>query len=190
MRESRVAYLEVLTRRVNGELVVTCLGACTRYWSHMRPRAANFYLADSMGLAIPLALGIALAQPSRRVVVMEGDGGLLMNPGCLATVASAGVRNLIVLLFNNDVYEASGGQGLPPATMDYEGLARSFGFLHALTVERASELEEAFGEALEREGATFICLRTAYDPAEEVPPYIIEPLKVREAFTANLRAGA
>jgi thiamine pyrophosphate-dependent acetolactate synthase large subunit-like protein len=73
-------------------------------------RPANFYMLGSMGLAFPIALGLALAQPSRRVVAIEGDGSLLMELGCLATIAQRAPKNLTLLAMDNAAYQITGGQ--------------------------------------------------------------------------------
>ncbi|MFC7693633.1 thiamine pyrophosphate-dependent enzyme [Paeniroseomonas aquatica] len=78
-------------------------------------RAQNFYMLGSMGLAIPIALGVALAQPDRKVFALEGDGSLLMQLGCLATVATLAPKNLTILVMDNGVYQITGGQGTPAA---------------------------------------------------------------------------
>src|SRR5689334_25334471 len=72
-------------------------------------RAQNFYMLGSMGLAVPIALGVALAQPERKVFAIEGDGSLLMQLGCLATVATLAPRNLAILVMDNGVYQITGG---------------------------------------------------------------------------------
>ena len=101
----RRAYLEALLEMVGEEeMLVACLGANARYLSDMRPPCGVFALCDSMGAAIPLALGMALARPERRVTALEGDWALLMNLGALATVAASGARNLGILLFANRRY--------------------------------------------------------------------------------------
>ncbi|MBI2371962.1 MAG: hypothetical protein HYV08_17330 [Deltaproteobacteria bacterium] len=186
MRTSRVAYMQVLADLVVDELVVCGLGASARYWKALRPRPENFYLADSMGQAIPVGLGVALAQPARRVVVLEGDGAVLMNAGCLSTVASTGATNLIVVIFNNDVYEASGGQPLPAAPVDYAGLARASGLALATNLEGADAFRSALQKALKEPGPAFLCLRTAYLPDEPIPAYDMRPLETRLIFMQSL----
>ena len=77
-------------------------------------RPQNFYMLGSMGLAIPIALGVALAQPGRGIVALEGDGSLLMQLGCLTTVAALGPKNLVIVVMDNGCYQITGGQ--PTAT--------------------------------------------------------------------------
>src|SRR5437879_12761854 len=73
-------------------------------------RAQNFYMLGSMGLACPIALGVALAQPERGVIALEGDGSLLMSLGCLATIATVKPRNLTVIVWDNGIYQITGKQ--------------------------------------------------------------------------------
>src|ERR1700738_3941293 len=68
-------------------------------------RPQNFYMLGSMGLAFPIALGVALAQPQRRVIALEGDGALLMNLGCLATIATVAPANLTLIVMDNASYQ-------------------------------------------------------------------------------------
>src|SRR3954469_8986154 len=76
-------------------------------------RPQNFYMLGSMGLAFPIALGVALAQPGRRVFAIEGDGSLLMQLGCLATIATLAPKNLTMIVMDNGSYQITGGQATP-----------------------------------------------------------------------------
>src|SRR5690349_1202014 len=73
-------------------------------------RPQNFYMLGSMGLAIPIAVGVALAQPARTVIALEGDGSLLMQLGCLATVAMLAQKNLTIVVMDNGIYQITGSQ--------------------------------------------------------------------------------
>src|SRR5919199_715498 len=77
-------------------------------------RPQNFYMLGSMGLACPIALGVALAQPHRGVIALEGDGSILMALGCLTTIAAVRPRNLTIVIFDNGLYQITGKQ--PTAT--------------------------------------------------------------------------
>src|SRR5215813_9411500 len=78
-------------------------------------RPQNFYMLGSMGLAAPIALGVALAQPKRRVIALEGDGSLLMQLGCLSTIATLAPKNLTMVVMDNGVYQITGSQPTPAA---------------------------------------------------------------------------
>src|SRR5947199_10213774 len=80
-------------------------------------RPQNFYMLGSMGLAFPVALGVALAQPDRRVFALEGDGSLLMQLGSLATIAALKPKNLIMVVMDNGIYQITGAQPTPAAAV-------------------------------------------------------------------------
>ena len=110
----RRPLLEALVAMLTpSDVLVSSLGANSRYLPHLNVTAPVFALCDSMGAAIPLALGMALQRPDRHVVALEGDGSLLMCPNVLATVAAARPSNLTTLLWVNGHYESSGGQATP-----------------------------------------------------------------------------
>src|ERR1044071_8424965 len=94
----------------NEEAVVGGIGNTNfDLWAAGR-RPQNFYMLGSMGLAIPIALGVALAQPARRVVAIEGDGSLLMQLGCLTTIANVAPKNLAIIVWDNAMYQITGSQ--------------------------------------------------------------------------------
>src|SRR6202165_3360602 len=80
-------------------------------------RPQNFYMLGSMGLAFPIALGVALAQPARRIFALEGDGSLLMQMGCLSTIAALKPKNLTMIVMDNGLYQITGAQPTPAATV-------------------------------------------------------------------------
>ncbi len=107
-----------LTRRLVGKLrdqaVIAGIGNANFDLYAAGHRAQNFYMLGSMGLACPIALGVALAQPQRGVIALEGDGSLLMSLGCLATIATVAPRNLTVIVWDNGICEIANEQ--PGAT--------------------------------------------------------------------------
>jgi phosphonopyruvate decarboxylase len=87
------------------------------------------FVPSAMGHATSVGLGIALAQPDRRVLVCNGDGSMLMNLGSLVSITGSGVTNLVIVLFDNGVYEVTGSQPTPgPPQIDYSAIARGAGF--------------------------------------------------------------
>jgi phosphonopyruvate decarboxylase len=121
-----------------------------------------------MGGASSLGLGIALARPDRRVIVFDGDGSLLMQLGSLATVAGAGPRNFIHLLFKNGVYHTSGAQIIPGGlTVDFVMMAKAAGYRHASAIRDIEEFKRRLPELLKTEGPAFVELHTGL--AEQTP---------------------
>jgi len=180
---ARKALLDALVSMLAPrDVLVSCLGANARYLPHMTVPAPVFALCDSMGAAIPLALGMAVQRPDRHVVALEGDGSLLMSPNVLATVAAARPANLTILLWVNGRYESSGGQALPPAPVDWAALARAAGIPHVEQVEDVSGLRAAFPAARATGQPAVLVVSVDYDPGEAIPPYSERPEDIRARF--------
>jgi thiamine pyrophosphate-dependent acetolactate synthase large subunit-like protein len=112
-----------------------------------RPR--NFYLWNSMGMASSIGLGLALARSDLRVVVLDGDGSILMNLSSLATETACGVSNLVHVIWDNGGWEITGGQPAgSPFGVDLETVARGCGFLKTATVDDLPTFTDAFAEAM------------------------------------------
>ena len=164
------------------DVLISCLGANARYLPHMTVPCPVFALCDSMGAAVPLALGVALQRPDRHVVALEGDGSLLMSPNVLATVAAAAPANLTLLLWVNGRYESSGGQALPAAAVDWVELARASGIRHVASVGDVAALREALPRARAAGAPALIVVEIAFDPNEAIPPYSERPDEIRARF--------
>jgi thiamine pyrophosphate-dependent acetolactate synthase large subunit-like protein len=167
---------------VHDEIVVCYLGPSAVLWANARPRPANLFLRDGMSLAIPVALGVALSLPDHHVLVMEGDGSLLMHLGALVTAGVENLPNLTILLFNNDVYESSGGQRIPARGLDYAALALACGLRFAETVNVAVELPGRL-RAAQRAGVTGL-LALVTEPVSNFspPPFPLSPMEIRVDF--------
>ena len=186
-RPSRFDYYQVLANVLPKDaLVVTALGNASYLWSAMHHVPENFYFEDAMGLAMPLALGLAISQPARPVVVVEGDGALMMHMGALVTVGAVAPPNLTVLLIQNGLHAASGGQALTNPNLDLAQLARSAGIANAENVATT----EAFASAMSRAQADTRFLVLATEPDIEVvkPPIAFDPVLAKHRFMAAIAA--
>jgi len=180
---SRKPLLEALAGLLTpDDVLVSCLGANARYLPHLTVPAPVFALCDSMGAAIPLALGMALQRPDRHVVALEGDGSRLMCPNVLATVAAARPSNLTALLWVNGHYESSGGQALPSAPVDWVALAKGIGIEHVERVADVASLRVLFPRARAARKPALLVLDVAFDPNEPIPPYSERPDEIRARF--------
>jgi thiamine pyrophosphate-dependent acetolactate synthase large subunit-like protein len=188
-RPSRADYYQVLANALPPQaLVVTALGNASYLWAAMHHTPENFYIEDAMGLALPLALGLAIAQPARRVVVVEGDGALLMHMGALVTVGAIKPDNLIVLLIQNGVHAASGGQALTSPALDLAGLAHSAGVVRADNVATPKEFASALTAAFDANGLQVLVLSTEPDVELVRPPIAFDPLLTKHRFMAAIKA--
>lgn len=148
-------------------------------------RPQNFYMLGSMGLAIPIALGMAIAQPQRHVVALEGDGSLLMQLGCLATVATQAPKNLTMVVWDNGIYEITGSQPTASAsTADLVAIARASGLAKSAWAADEDDFDRLFAAALNEGGPTLIAARIDGKPA--VGATERDPVQIRARFMAGV----
>ena len=189
IRPSRADYYKVLADKLPANaLVVTSLGNASYLWAAMHHAPENFYLEDAMGLALPLALGVALAQPTRPVFVVEGDGALLMHMGTLVTIGAVAPDNLTVLLIQNGVHAASGGQALTNASLDLAALARSSGIARATNVVTPQAFASAMNSGAAGRGAQVLVLSTEPDIEVVNPPIALDPVLTKHRFMSAIGA--
>jgi thiamine pyrophosphate-dependent acetolactate synthase large subunit-like protein len=164
----RRAVVAALLDHPDDLLVVTGLGAATYDAGAAGDRALNFYLWGAMGGAAMIGLGLALAQPSRRVLVLTGDGDMLMGMGSLATIAAARAPNLAIAVLDNAAFGETGAQSSHTGLgTDLAAVAAACGW-HATATARTMEEVAALRPRLRGE-ALFAVIRIS--PAE-VPRYL------------------
>lgn len=188
-RPSRADYYRVLADNLPPQaLVVTSLGNASYLWAALHHAPENFYFEDAMGLALPLALGLAVAQSKRPVIVVEGDGALLMHMGALVTVGAVNPANLTMLIIQNGVHAASGGQALTNAKLDLAQLARSSGIALSENIETPEALGLQMRASTTRDSAQ--CLVLATEPDLEVvrPPIALDPVLTKHRFMEAIGA--
>ncbi|MEO5882711.1 MAG: thiamine pyrophosphate-dependent enzyme [Caldimonas sp.] len=186
---SRADYYRVLADELPKDaLVVTCLGNASYLWATIHHVPENFYIEDAMGLALPLALGLAIAQPKRRVVVVEGDGGLMMHLGVLVTLGAVAPANLTVLLIQNGVHAASGGQVLTNPALDLASLALSSGIASAQNIATPEAFAERLAPSFASDGPHVLVLSTEPDIEVVKPPVDLDPVLVKHTFMVAIKA--
>jgi thiamine pyrophosphate-dependent acetolactate synthase large subunit-like protein len=147
-------------------------------------RPQNFYMLGSMGLTIPIAFGVALAQPERHVVALEGDGSLLMQLGCLSTIALQAPKNLTMVVWDNGMYQITGGQPTASGTVtDLVAVARGCGLANSAWAADEDEFDRLFAQALEG-GPTFIAARIDDKPGTGTTDR--DPVQIRERFMRGI----
>jgi sulfopyruvate decarboxylase subunit beta len=130
-------------------------------WRTLAPDDLSIGCVGFMGGASSLGLGLALAMPSRRVIVFDGDGSLLMQLGSLATIAGAAPRNLTHLIFKNGVYHTSGAQEIPGGLqVDFVQMARGAGYRKAYAVTELDDFKSRLPSMLTDQGPLLVELHT------------------------------
>jgi len=180
MPTQRLNRAELTKRLVAGlkhnEAVVAGIGNTNwdLYGAGHRPQ--NFYMLGSMGLACPIAMGVALAQPERGVIALEGDGSILMSLGCLATIGKVAPRNLTIVIWDNGIYQITGKQQTATAgTTDIVAVAKGAGIANSHWVRDAAHFQQLMDRRFEDGGPLLLAVKiddqagpiqTPRDPAE------------------------
>ena len=177
--------LEVLLPHREGAVVITTMSA-TGIWPAMSDSLLDFaYIPSAMGHAPDLGLGLALAQPGRRVIVVNGDGCMLMNLGVLVTLAQHSVP-LYLLILDNGLYEVTGGQPVAGAgRTDFAQLARGAGIARVNAFETLPDWQTAAPEVLHGPGPVVIWLKVEGRLGQKTPK---APRPMAEQI-ARLREG-
>jgi thiamine pyrophosphate-dependent acetolactate synthase large subunit-like protein len=158
-----VPALEVLGGLRRDQIVVTTMGSA-REWPKLSQHPLDLhYIPSAMGQAPALGLGLALARPDREVIVLNGDGCQLMNLGALVTIVASRAPNLTLIVFDNGIYEVTGGQQTAAAatgrgTIDFAGMARAAGFESVRSFDSLSEWQRDAAGVLALPGPRFIGL--------------------------------
>ena len=143
-------------------------------------RPHNFYMLGSMGLAIPIALGVALAQPQRRVIALEGDGSLLMQLGALGTVMRVNPANLAIFVWDNGAYQITGSQPtLTAAGVDLVAMAKGAGLARSTWARDEAHFDTLVDEALKSAGPMFVGVRTDNAPPAGVTERDATRIRIR-----------
>jgi sulfopyruvate decarboxylase beta subunit len=181
---ARYDIIRIIAPYLEGKAVVCNLGWPSKELYALKHQPSNFYMLGSMGMATPLGLGIALTS-SQQVVVIDGDGSLLMNPGTLATVASVAPKNLTIIAIDNGAYGSTGNQPtLTETCVDLEAVARGFGFRN--TVKAANEGEIICAMKKPREGLAFIHV-PAVPGNRDVPNIPVHHLEIKKQVQEFLK---
>jgi len=185
----RDACLKALARHRTDEIVVAVYKAAQE-WLHLAPSELNYTFTGAMGQGSSHALGLALGRPDRRVVLLDGDGSLLMNLGSLVTIANAAPTNLLHCLCQNGTYETNGAVPIPGAgRVDFPALARAAGYPAAYAFDDLGTWEQALPDLLRQDGPVFVDLKVV--PGETRYPDDFRRLysvEAREDFRRTLAA--
>jgi sulfopyruvate decarboxylase subunit beta len=185
----RKACLKAIARHVDDADIVLPVYSTAFDWIDIRPSPLNYLSHGAMGLASSHALGLALGRPDKRVIVLDGDGSLLMNIGTLVSAAEAAPKNLIHFVCENGTYEANGGHPIPGrGKVSFAGLARSAGYKSVHEFSDLKIFEQQVGAILAEEGPVFIDLKVEPAGPQERDYSRIHGPQVRQAFKDALKA--
>jgi sulfopyruvate decarboxylase subunit beta len=181
----RFDCLKTIAAKAGDAVVVTSAGAVTLEWHALRPSDGNFRVR-TLGLCSSIALGMALGLPHRKVIALDGDGSLLMNLCTLPTLARMRPKNLVHIVFDNEVYEASGHKKTATAVgTDLVGIARAAGIRQALWARSDDEFAKVAADALDGHELFFIGAKVTTERVE-VPAYPMDEVENKYRFIRYL----
>lgn len=165
-------------RDQSGDLLIATTGYTGRELYACQDRANQLYMVGSMGCASSFALGVASAQPRRRVIVLDGDGALLMRLGALTTIGYERPNNLLHIVLDNEVHESTGGQSTVSHSVDFCAIAAASGYPTTVRIESPEALEE-FIAAMDT-GLRFAHIKIRTGVPDNLPRPSITPAQVAD----------
>ena len=181
--------IRALARHRTNQVVVAAYHAAFDLM-RVHPHPLNFVSVGAMGMASSQALGLALGRPDKRVIVLDGDGSLLMNLGTLVTSAAAAPKNFFHFVCENGTYEANGGHPTPNrGNVNFAGFARSAGHKNVYEFSDLKNFEQQIGSVLSETGPVFVHLKIERCGPQERDYNRIHGAEVRQAFKDALKAG-
>jgi sulfopyruvate decarboxylase subunit beta len=176
--------MKVLARHRGDAVVVCALGMAANEWWAATKSEDSFYMHGAMGFAASFALGLALSVPETPVWVLNSDGSLCMNTGCLITEAGQQPKNLKHFVIDNQVYQTV--ETMPIVNQDgadYAGMARAAGIKQTATIDNLADLESKLPEVVKASGPYFVRLRVEAEPEyQRVPPAPYEGPEMKYRF--------
>jgi len=182
----RFDYLTAIAGEA-GDALAVCTGWAAREWWAVRPGDGNLK-TRTLGLVSSIAAGLAIALPHRKVVAIDGDGAFLMNLCGLPTIARQNPGNLLHLLFDNEIFEASGGTATASRDCDAVALAKGAGYKHAQWVKTPAEFRAAFVRAAEQNELTLLAVKVEPGQPRDLPPLRLDELENKYRFMRYLEA--
>ena len=171
----REAIIDIMNY-IEDELVICNIGFPSRELYDIKDRDENFYMIGSMGLASSIGFGLALARPDKDVVIIDGDGSLLMNMGSLVTIFANNPHNLTWIVIDNGAYGSTGNQDTYAQVLDLAKIAKSVGFKNSFKFDDID-----LGEVIKSDEASFIVYET--EPGNSSAPIIdLDPVEIKDRF--------
>jgi phosphonopyruvate decarboxylase len=180
----RYDYLKAIAADAADALVVST-GWASREWWAVRPSEGNLK-TRTLGLVSSVAAGLAMSLPERKVIAIDGDGAFLMNLCGLPTIALQSPGNFIHLLFDNEIYEASGGTATASHIVDAVALAKGAGYKHAGWAKTAEDFRAQFAQAWKRNELTLIAVKVDPGQPKDLPPLRLDEIENKYRFMRYL----
>lgn len=179
--QSRARAIAALLEQLTDQPVIICNGFPSREAYQIADRPTHFYMIGSMGMAAAIGLGVALNKPDKKVVVLDGDGNVLMGMGTLATVGALRPKNFVHVVLDNEVYGSTGNQPTISNVVRLEQVAKAAGYAHVERVIEREDIVYEFKQMLRQDGPSMLLIKVT-EQCEDVGRVLIEPPELTQRF--------
>ena len=183
--QSRAQAMAAMLELMTDQPLIVCNGFPSREACKLRDRAQNFYMIGSMGATAGIGLGLALAQPEKMVVVFDGDGNVLMSLGTLATISALRPKNLIHVVFDNEVYGTTGNQPTYSRVVGLDKMAKAAGYKNVERVWEREDIVYEFKAMLGDDGPSFLLVKVN-EQLEEADRIALSPVELTKRFKGSV----
>ena len=183
--QSRAQAMESIFELLTDQPLIVCNGFPSREACKLRDRDQNFYMIGSMGATAGIGLGLALSQPQKTVVVFDGDGNVLMSLGTLATIGALKPKNLIHVVFDNEVYGTTGNQPTYSRMVALDKMAKAAGFVNVERVWEKEDIVYEFKTMLADSGPSFLLIKVN-EQLEEADRIALPPAEITKRFKLSI----
>ena len=177
---ARYEAIQEIMESIEEELVICNIGFPSRELYEIDDRSKNFYMIGSMGLASSIGFGLAMARPHKDVVVIDGDGSLLMNMGSLVTVFANNPSNLTWIVIDNGAYGSTGNQDTYTQKIDLVDVARGVGFKNSFDF---TDID--LKDVIRSDDASFVVYKTELGNSD-APIIDLDPITIKERFMSSI----
>lgn len=180
---SRMEAIRTVRAMVSNEdAIVATTGRIGRELFTIGDRENQLYVVGSMGCAAGIGFGIQHVRPKQRVIILDGDGAVLMKMGSMATIGHYGPRQLIHVILDNEAYESTGGQDTVSPSVDFSAVAAACGYLRCYRVDTEIDLIHAMETILQSSGPSCIHVKVSSGSAPDLGRPTLKPFQVKERF--------
>lgn len=179
--QSRARAIAAILELLTDQPVIICNGFPSREAFAIADRSTHFYMIGSMGVAAAIGLGVALHKPNKKVVVLDGDGNVLMGMGTLATIGALRPKNLIHVVLDNEVYGSTGNQPTLSRVVRLEQVAKAAGYVNVERVREREDIVYEFKDLLAKDGPSMLLIKVN-EQVEDVGRVDIAPPAMTQRF--------
>jgi len=185
---NRLKAIEIIIGMLkNNELLIHANGAISRESFYIKNRKRNFYMLGSMGLASSIGMGVAISNPDKKVIILDGDGNILMGMGNMAMIGVHKSENLTHIVLDNKVYSTTGNQPTITDSISLTALAKASGYRMQECAENEKQLKNILKKSFKVPGPHFIQVKVSKNIKIKCPRISYSASEIKERFIKSIK---